>query len=227
MKKLIILLALGLFLASGVMARENRMKKYVEEGMYPSNIIVDAMDSSATARSSVIGVITDSCGNVGTKIDTVLRTQLLIPILGINHDSVPVSAESTFVPLYVVPATGVTSVTIKNISIIAERVPHTHAAKMFMISIRNMDATDSTLKTIVTRSLIDSAGGGIVHGAVATLAHADSGLLVAYRPRALLMDSSANAVLYPNDAVWSVTYTDSANVYTKDLAVMLNLSINK
>jgi hypothetical protein len=226
-KKFIIpILILGLFV--GVLyAREYRLGKYVQEGLYPSAVIVDALDSSAAARSQVIEVITDSSGNVGNKIDTVFRTQLLIPIAGINHDSVPVSAESTFTPLYVVPATGVTSVTIKNISIIAEKVPHTHGAKMFMIRIGNVDATDSAYHHIIIRTLIDSAGGGIVHGAAAGLAHADSGLLVAFRPRLLLMDSTANAVLYPGDAVWSVTYCDSANVYTKDLSVMLNVSINK
>jgi hypothetical protein len=213
MKRLMVFGLLVVFLFSGVvLAREYRMNKYVEEGLYPSDVIIDAIDSSAVLRTKIDAY-------VALHSDTVWRNQIIIPIMGINHDSVPVSAESTFVPLYVVPATGVTSVTIKNVSLVAERVPHTHATKIVLFRMFNMDATDSTSHSIINRCVIDTAGNGLRENA--------TGLLVAYRPKALSIDSTANAVLYPNDAVWAIFYTDSANVYTKDLNVMLNLSIDK
>jgi len=195
------LIILCLLVATAAFAAERHASTMIDKGARPSQLVQEAIDSSSANYSSI-----------GAAIDTVLRQQVLGVIFGLDHDTVPVSGETTKACIYVVPATGVTSVTIKNISIIAGLPPNVAGTKIAWAQVKMMDATDSTFKAITSRTVIDTH---------------TTATLKAYRPKAVTIDSTANAILYPNDAVWGYFYVDSANLYTKDLGVMLNLSINK
>lgn len=215
MKKTLIIGLIVLAVVGTVMATQYRMKYYIDNGLYPSDVIKDAMDSSATARTSILGLARDSAAtlgaSLGTYVDTVLRVQAFGNIMG-GYDTIATSAETVKACIYVVPATGVTSVTVKNVSFIAQTPPNVAGGKIAWAQVKMRDDTDSTFKAITSRTVLDTHS---------------TATLKAYRTKAITIDSTTNAVLYPGDAVWGYFFVDSANVLVKNLGVGLNLSINK
>ena len=185
----------------------------IQKGAKPHDLVVEALDSSAVGRSKVVQTVACSSGVIGGAIDTVLRQVVSSVIFGDQYDSVPASGDTVKALLYSVPTSGVTSVTIKCIDIWAETPPNVAGSKIALMFIKQLDATDSSLHSIVNRAIIDT--------------HTTATLGALWKPKNLAIDSTANAVLYAGDAVFGWFYVDSANVYTKNLGATLSLSINK
>jgi hypothetical protein len=204
MKKMIIL-ALVLGLCVPLFASERRAADMIAKGAKPSDLVRESIDSSSLNYT-----------RIGEAIDTVLRTVITARMngkIGTGADTL-VALDTNKCLLYCVPTTGVTSVTIKNISLIAMTPPTVPTTGHFAVwfSIKNMDATDSAMHNIITRTVIDT---GTTYS------------LTAYRPKAMTIDSTANAVLGPGDAIWSFLCADTLCTTVRKVYAILNLSINK
>lgn len=205
MKK-ILAFALICGLTAFVGAVDRYLSDYVQHGQKDYQLVQRALDSNGVDFKDELVAIVD------TALGEVVMARLGPRSTGVDT---LVAAETLKTVLYACPTTGVTSVTIRNIDVVAmtpPAIPNNSSTKVAWLSIKNMDASDSLMHNIVTRKTLDSA---------AVVA------MTAYLPTALTIDSTAFAVLYPGDIVWGFLCADTLCTAVREFNAILNLSINK